>query len=543
MVGEHRIPGHITGLYIFAVINLFALLNVSLVSADVVAMNASTNNTIEYFDDLPAQFGPELPIDGFVGRLIYVTPHNACDIVAPPPPESDYPWIALIAREKCSFSQKVLNAQLANYSAAVVHNSDFNNGIIDMGGDEFAYKVTIPSVFVGYDSGMKLAHRYNATHGDILIRLVEVGRNYNWSEYFIPMAIVVGCCIIFAIIFFVAKSVSSYVGRRRARLSTRALRRIPTKKFKKGDHYDTCAICLEDYEEGEKLRVLPCDHTFHTKCVDPWLTKRKKTCPCCKRRVIPRTADTDSESDEDVEAPTENTPLMRSQGTTSSTTTTTSNTRPPRALATARRSGRSRRSRNRREQPEDTEAPISPIPEEGEEQGAVGGVGISDQVMEASEERLIDFEVPSTSSDTYGNPSSSVGKTSSKKRSKTSGKKRKTSGNASGNSSGNTSANASDNASGNASADVPVISTGNSHGMLTSDTSRDMPSNAAESGNAAAAEEPSIAIDVGDSDSGRSSPARVEGSINTGFSDSDDETMVANGRSKGKKKKKSNQVV
>ena len=51
---------------------------------------------------------------------------------------------------------------------------------------------------------------------------------------------------------------------RRHRLPSSSLRKIPTAKFSKGDPYETCAICLEDYQEGEKLRILPCSHGMLT---------------------------------------------------------------------------------------------------------------------------------------------------------------------------------------------------------------------------------------------------------------------------------------
>jgi len=43
----------------------------------------------------------------------------------------------------------------------------------------------------------------------------------------------------------------------------------------------TCVICLEDFKDGEGIKVLPCDHGFHTQCIMPWF-ERSGNCPVCK---------------------------------------------------------------------------------------------------------------------------------------------------------------------------------------------------------------------------------------------------------------------
>ncbi|CAG9537967.1 unnamed protein product [Cercopithifilaria johnstoni] len=48
---------------------------------------------------------------------------------------------------------------------------------------------------------------------------------------------------------------------------------------------ERCSICLEEYKEGQELRVLFCGHEFHPKCVDPWLISNRR-CPLCQYDVV-----------------------------------------------------------------------------------------------------------------------------------------------------------------------------------------------------------------------------------------------------------------
>jgi hypothetical protein len=49
-----------------------------------------------------------------------------------------------------------------------------------------------------------------------------------------------------------------------------------------------CSVCLDEFAAGDRLRMLPCMHKFHAKCVDRWLLQSKASCPVCKTSIRAR---------------------------------------------------------------------------------------------------------------------------------------------------------------------------------------------------------------------------------------------------------------
>lgn len=46
-----------------------------------------------------------------------------------------------------------------------------------------------------------------------------------------------------------------------------------------------CGICMSSFVKCQKLRMLPCDHRFHVRCVDKWLLGHSNRCPVCRTAI------------------------------------------------------------------------------------------------------------------------------------------------------------------------------------------------------------------------------------------------------------------
>ncbi|KAK9271459.1 hypothetical protein L1049_027050 [Liquidambar formosana] len=249
------------------------------------------NNVTLSFDEIEANFAPGVKGSGECGVLYAADPLDACSSLTNKvePVEGDSSSFVLIVRGGCSFEDKVRRAQTAGFKAAIVYDNEDDAALVAMAGNSAGIK--IHAVFVSKASGEVLMKYAGLTDTELWI--IPSFENSAWSIMAISFISLLAMSAVLATCFFVrrhrirrerprASSVREFHG-----MSSRLVKAMPSLIFtavlEDNCTSRTCAICLEDYSVGEKIRILPCRHKFHAFCVDSWLTTWRTFCPVCKR--------------------------------------------------------------------------------------------------------------------------------------------------------------------------------------------------------------------------------------------------------------------
>ncbi|AEE30268.1 Receptor region, transmembrane domain-and RING domain-containing protein 3 [Arabidopsis thaliana] len=272
------------------------------------------SNITRSFVDMEADFSPS--VTTVETGVVYVAePLNACRNLRNKPEQSPYGTspLVLIIRGGCSFEYKVRNAQRSGFKAAIVYDNVDRNFLSAMGGDSDGIK--IQAVFVMKRAGEMLKKYAGSEEMEVML-VPPNTEDSVWSLYAsiaLILSLAIFCVMVTCVFFYrycstIRNSTSQFNG-----MCRRTVKAMPSVTFTCAKIDNTtgfsCAICLEDYIVGDKLRVLPCSHKFHVACVDSWLISWRTFCPVCKR---------DARTTADEPLATESTPFLSSSIATSS---------------------------------------------------------------------------------------------------------------------------------------------------------------------------------------------------------------------------------
>jgi len=256
----------------------------------------------------------------------------------------DKPWIALIKRGDCTFSQKIQSAESLNASGVLIY--DHESGSTGLQSMKVSPGLSIPSVFT-YNWKGKEIDRLIKEHGSIVLYVKkgshctsafrQINRNNTmtpsqvlyctpedaWEQFqtllskhnpfwnltsaydtygvserrssvlFVSVSFIVlmVISITWLVLYYVQRfryiHAKDRLERRLCSQAKRALAIIPIITISKDNDEDDdhCPVCLDVYKVGEIMRILPCNHRFHKACIDQWLMD-KRTCPMCKMDIL-----------------------------------------------------------------------------------------------------------------------------------------------------------------------------------------------------------------------------------------------------------------
>ena len=239
----------------------------------------------DYVEDIRLSFGPRIPINGMQGKLILLH-NNSCGCKMTRMRSESIP---LLSRGGCNFLEKVLMMQKSGATAVIIgnhiENASQSNQILTK--DDIV-DLEIPSVLIqkfDYFALLKLLENDNA---DIRIKIMRNEPDNSCMNIFL-LTFVWPCIIlgVFYLSIYLFQTFRSFIKMQEFK---NAISTIPATIFVKTDDATDdaegcCCICLDDYNEGDQVKYLPCKHIFHQACIDEWFYY-SCVCPLCKVRVV-----------------------------------------------------------------------------------------------------------------------------------------------------------------------------------------------------------------------------------------------------------------
>ncbi|XP_078268047.1 E3 ubiquitin-protein ligase RNF128 isoform X2 [Rhinoraja longicauda] len=209
---------------------------------------------------------------------------------------TESPWVALIERGNCTFTEKIDNAAGRGATAVVIYNKNGSGDVFNFGSDGTDNTV---AVMIGNIKGREILALVK--EGISVYMVIEVGRQHGawmnqYSIFFVSISFfVVTAATVGYFIFYTARrlQIARAQLRKQNQLKNeakKAINQLDLRTLKQGDpetgpDADTCAVCIDAYKPNDVVRILTCNHLFHKSCIDPWLLEHR-TCPMCKCDIL-----------------------------------------------------------------------------------------------------------------------------------------------------------------------------------------------------------------------------------------------------------------
>ena len=238
--------------------------------------------------------------------------------------------IVLVKRGNCTFNEKVINVNfLDNIAGVIVYNDRQDRELRTI----YVNNSSVPIVFINMKNGEKFSKLLqNNVEVEVsiikdsycehtnagLTKCIKYVRNViedelnediisHWDIVCISVALflLTSFSLVCFLFYYLRKLRRVHkLDQMEQELEMKARKAVARLELRRVTESDVnvagdCSVCLDPVVVGAELRSLPCGHSYHRKCIDKWLIRKRK-CPLCKLDILHHfkysLGDTESES-------------------------------------------------------------------------------------------------------------------------------------------------------------------------------------------------------------------------------------------------------